>query len=312
MIVSIFNENYIRPNSPRAWFLAARPKTLSGAAVPVMIGCAYAIHLAGLQSFQWVPAVLCFLFAFLMQIDSNLINDYYDCLKGRDNEERLGPLRACQQGWVTMKAMRTAILLTTVLACMTGAPLILFGGIQLVWVGIACVIFSALYTVCLAQLGLGDLLVLAFFGVVPVVFTCYCCVPPELQQYSKMPWLLSIATGLIVDTLLIVNNYRDIDNDRHSGKKTLVVLIGRKAAEYLYMVLITVALAMVLIEFGFSNTNLILCFGTYFFATSTWSKMRHIGKGKELNKVLGLTARNIFIYGVLTTVLILMDSFCQL
>ena len=124
LIVMVIDIN-MKVNSPRAWFLAVRPKTLTGAAVPVMLGAAYAWYMVqDLHSIEWVALALCFLFAFVMQIDANFINDYYDCVKGRDNEERLGPPRACQQGWVTMKAMRWAIALTTLLACAVGLPLI--------------------------------------------------------------------------------------------------------------------------------------------------------------------------------------------
>ena len=164
----------MRKNSLKAWMLAARPKTLTGAAVPVMIGGAYAWHIvADVSQIQWMALTLCFLFAFLMQIDANFINDYYDCLKGRDNEERLGPLRACQQGWVTMRAMRIAIAITSLLACLVGLPLILYGGLEMIFVGIACMVFCFLYTTTLAQRGLGDLLVLLFFGIIPTVFTTY-------------------------------------------------------------------------------------------------------------------------------------------
>ena len=102
----------IKPNSLQAWVLAARPKTLTAASIPVMIGCALAeAH----GHFQLVPAILCFLFAFLMQIDANFINDLYDFLKGSDREDRLGPERACAQGWITPKEMKRGILLTTLL-----------------------------------------------------------------------------------------------------------------------------------------------------------------------------------------------------
>ena len=299
----------MRKNSLKAWMLAARPKTLTGAAVPVMIGGAYAWHIvADVSQIQWMALTLCFLFAFLMQIDANFINDYYDCLKGRDNEERLGPLRACQQGWVTMRAMKMAIAITSLLACLVGLPLILYGGLEMIFVGIACMVFCFLYTTTLAQRGLGDLLVLLFFGIIPTVFTTYVSVPGELHNCALMPWNLGVATGLVIDCLLLVNNYRDIDNDRNAGKLTLVVKIGRKNTEYLYMALVPVAIIMVLIEFGFSSTNMILAFAIYFLHIETWSKMRRIGKGRALNIVLGKTARNIFVYGLLTTVIILLGE----
>ena len=107
------NMSHISTNSPHAWILAARPKTLTGAAVPVMIG----ISAAWADGFfRPVPALLCFLFAFLMQIDANFINDYYDFRKGLDDEKRLGPKRACAEGWITLPAMRRGIICTTLLS----------------------------------------------------------------------------------------------------------------------------------------------------------------------------------------------------
>ena len=153
--------------------LAARPKTLTGAAVPVMLGCASA---ASAGSFDLLPAVLCLLFAFLMQIDANLINDLWDYLKGSDGKDRLGPERACAQGWITPRAMRRGIALTTAAACITGCGLLFYGGLWLIAVGALCVAFAFLYTAGpypLAYHGWGDLLVLVFFGFVPVGCTSY-------------------------------------------------------------------------------------------------------------------------------------------
>ena len=123
--------------------------------------------------FRPVPALLCFLFAFLMQIDANFINDYYDFRKGLDDEKRLGPKRACAEGWITLPAMRRGIICTTLLSCLTGLPLVWYGGWTMVLVGVCCVVFCFLYTTCMARLGLGDLLVLVFFGLVPVGATYY-------------------------------------------------------------------------------------------------------------------------------------------
>lgn len=292
----------------RAWLLAARPKTLTGAAVPVMIGATYAWHECAGEGFGWLPMILCFLFAFIMQIDANFVNDYYDCVKGKDNEKRLGPKRACQQGWITLKAMRVALVLTTVLACLVGLPLIQYGGVEMIAVGALCVVFCFLYTTLFSDIALGDLLVVMFFGVVPLCCTWWVCSP--LASWGEgvvTPLVLSVACGLVVDTLLIVNNYRDIDNDREVGKKTLVVLIGKKASEWLYVVLPALAIVMVLCLFGWTNMNIILTFAIYFLYTGTWNKMRVISHGKELNRVLGLTARNIFIYGILTSLLIILQ-----
>ena len=103
----------VKRNSLRAWILAARPKTLTGAITPVMIGSALA-YMDG--HFQWLPALICCLFAGLMQIAANFINDLFDYLKGTDREDRLGPERACAQGWISPRAMRNGIIVTVLFA----------------------------------------------------------------------------------------------------------------------------------------------------------------------------------------------------
>ena len=127
-------ENKIETNSAKAWVLAARPKTLSGAAVPVMIGVALAYVDAveyGTEAFSWIAALLCLLFSFAMQIDANFINDFYDFVNGTDDAEtRLGPRRACAQGWVKLDSMKKAIAITTCAACAIGLPLVYYGGIS--------------------------------------------------------------------------------------------------------------------------------------------------------------------------------------
>ena len=139
-------EKKVIPNSFRAWLLAARPKTLSGAAVPVMIGLSLAYADVGMSAFGVVPAVLCALFAFIMQIDANFVNDYFDYVRGNDDETRLGPRRACAQGWITAGNMMRAIVVTTALACAVGLPLIVYGGVEMIVVGVLCVLFCFLYT----------------------------------------------------------------------------------------------------------------------------------------------------------------------
>ena len=163
----------IQPNSFKAWMLAARPKTLTGAAIPVMTGCSLA---AMYGHFKIVPAVLCFLFAFFMQIDANFVNDLYDFLKGSDRKDRLGPERACSQGWISQKNMMYGIIITTILAGTSGLSLLFFCGWEIIPVGIACIVFAFLYTAGpypLAYHGFGDILVLLFFGFIPVGCTYY-------------------------------------------------------------------------------------------------------------------------------------------
>ena len=169
----------------------------------------------------------------MMQIDANLINDYFDCVNGVDGEERLGPKRACAQGWVTLPAMRRAIAITTILALLMAFPTVWWGGWPLVIIGLLCALFAFLYTTCLARLGLGDILVLVFFGIIPVCVTYYI----QLHEVPTCVWVLSVAMGLVTDNLLIVNNYRDRDTDAQVGKNTLVISIGARATEWLYLLL---------------------------------------------------------------------------
>ena len=117
-------ETNIKKNTIRAWLLASRPKTLAGAAVPLMIGLSLAYR-DNAASFNVTAALLCVAFAFIMQIDANFINDYFDFIKGTDDESRLGPRRACAQGWITTSAMKRAIFVTTAAACLVGLPLII-------------------------------------------------------------------------------------------------------------------------------------------------------------------------------------------
>lgn len=296
------NEVDVKVNSFKAWVLASRPKTLSGAAVPVMIGTAMAIH-DTLYDIRIVPAILCFLFAFLMQIDANFINDYFDFVKGTDDETRLGPKRACAQGWITKPAMRRGIALTTILSCIVGLPLIFYGGWQMIAVGAACVLFCFLYTTCMSYMGLGDVLVLVFFGFVPVCLTYYLVMPSGTPLIGSEIFLTSLACGLVIDTLLIVNNYRDIDNDRRAGKKTLVVRIGAKASERLYLALGFAACILGLGLFYYRSVwAAFLPFIYLVMHIHTYREMVRIRKGTELNRVLGMTARNMFFYGLLQSV----------
>ncbi|MBR3079282.1 MAG: 1,4-dihydroxy-2-naphthoate octaprenyltransferase [Prevotella sp.] len=294
------NEQDVRKNSLKAWILAARPKTLSGAAVPVMIGLALAFVDAreyGDDIFSWTPVILCLLFAFIMQVDANFINDFFDYVRGNDDStSRLGPLRACTQGWVSLEAMKKAIASTTVVACAIGLPLVYYGGLEMILVGFVCVVFCFLYTTHLSYYGMGDVLVLVFFGIVPVCCTYYV----QLHTVTWQVFWASVACGLVIDGLLIVNNYRDRYNDERDGKMTLVVRIGSDAAEWLYLFLgITACLTGVVFWLNGHILAFVLPFIYLVLHVFTWLKMRRINFGRPLNECLGETARNMFVYGLM-------------
>lgn len=301
----------VKTNSVKAWLLATRPKTLSAAAVPVMIGTAFAWRNTS-EQFNWIPAILCLLFAWIIQIDSNLVNDYFDFKKGNDDETRLGPKRACSEGWITSDAMVWGILITTLLGCMAGIPLILYGGLEMVMVGIACVVFCFLYTTLFSYHGLGDILVLLFFGIIPVCCTYYVCMPLHQQIPTGEVIASSIACGLAIDALLIVNNYRDIDNDRSNGKITLAVRLGESKTRRLYESIgyIAAGIMIILVFFDLYQTDkFIPTYAIYLIYIilhrQSYQEMKRINKGAKLNQVLGLTARNILLFGILSVAAIL-------
>lgn len=302
------DESNVKVNSVKAWLLAARPKTLTGAAVPVMIGVASAVALHGWSGVRVVPAVLCMLFALVMQIDANFVNDYFDFMKGTDDERRLGPKRACAQGWITAPAMRAGLLVTTLLACAVGLPLVAYGGWEMIMVGLACVVFCFLYTISFSYLGLGDVLVLVFFGLVPVTMTYWLAAPPSpLTDIPLAVVVLSVACGLVIDTLLVVNNYRDIDNDRRTGKRTLIVRIGARGGLLLYLLLGIAAVVLTMVATYLLGSVFQWIYVAYLpFHVAAFEAMRRIGKGAELNRVLGMTARNMFLYGVFVSVALLL------
>lgn len=302
------DESNVKVNSVKAWLLAARPKTLTGAAVPVMIGVASAVALHGWSGVRVVPAVLCMLFALVMQIDANFVNDYFDFMKGTDDERRLGPKRACAQGWITAPAMRAGLLVTTLLACAVGLPLVAYGGWEMIMVGLACVVFCFLYTISFSYLGLGDVLVLVFFGLVPVTMTYWLAAPPSpLTDIPLAVVVLSVACGLVIDTLLVVNNYRDIDNDRRTGKRTLIVRIGARGGLLLYLLLGIAAVVLAMVATYLLGSVFQWIYVAYLpFHVAAFEAMRRIGKGAELNRVLGMTARNMFLYGVFVSVALLL------
>ena len=309
-----------RPRPLRAWWLAARPKTLSGALVPVITGAALAFVTAHgeipflLHGRAPIAALLCALFAALMQIASNFINDLIDYRRGADGNDRLGPERACAQGWITPRAMTRGIVGILVLAALTGLalatlllcalpipPLTLLAG--LVLTGATCMAGAFLYTTHLSRLALGDVLVFVFFGIVPVVGTFFALT----GRFTATAFLLGIGVGAMVDTLLVVNNLRDIDNDRRVGKRTLIVLIGRPAGHRLYLLLGLLAMActfatVVLNSNGGLRMGELLLLSAVFLALHAKSSryFESLPPGREMNEMLGITSRNMLRFALIT------------
>lgn len=276
------------------WLYAARPKTLSAALIPVV--CASALAAAD-STFHWKPALFCCLFAALMQVAANFINDLYDFLKGTDREDRLGPDRACAQGWISPTEMKRGIAFTLTAACLAGLCLLPYGGMVLIGIGAACVLFAFLYTTLLSYLGCGDILVWVFFGLVPVCGTYYV----QALHLTPAVWWLAAGCGLVSDTLLVLNNYRDRHQDALSGKRTLVVVLGERFGSLLYLAqgILGACCASALIFYGYPPTVLLplLYIALHILV---WHQMVHIHEGKALNKILGLTSMSMMAFAFCT------------
>ncbi len=286
----INNKSYFR-----IWWEAARPKTLSASVSPVLLGCALAYR-DGM--FKFVPAILCFFVALLAQIASNFANDYFDFKKGADTEERLGPDRAVASGWITPKAMLIATFISLGLACLCGLGLLYYAGWELIFVGLAiavCVLAYSAGPFPFAYNGLGDVCVLLFYGIIPVSFTYYV----QTFTFTTLSFLLSLGVGFMSVNILVVNNYRDYEQDKVANKRTTIVMFGRTFGRmfYLFNGIIACLLAIpLLIKTGWWTLAFLVAFFILFL--STWRELTRF-EGRELNKSLGHTARNVLLYTIL-------------
>jgi 1,4-dihydroxy-2-naphthoate octaprenyltransferase len=228
----------VRPSSAvRTWLLAARLPTLSAAVVPVLVGTAVA-HLH--HSFRPVPFILALIAAVLIQTGTNFVNDYYDFRKGADTGKRLGPVRGLQTGEITVTQMRAAIFLAFGAALVIGVYLVATHGLPILLIGVASILAGVGYTAGpwpIAYLGLGDIFVFVFFGLVGVVGSAFL----QIDALSGTAWAAAIPVGLLATTILVVNNLRDADTDRSAGKFTLAVLFGRTAVKVEFVLCLVVA-----------------------------------------------------------------------
>ena len=230
----------MKTNSFAAWVLAVRPYSLGAAIIPVAVGSALAWSDGG---FNLVVTLLCACFAILAQCTANLVNDLWDFLRGADQPDRLGPDRAFAKGYITLPAMKAGIGLFTLATALAGCGLLFYGGWQLIPVGAVCLLFAYIYTAGpwpLAYHGLGDAAVVTFFGLVPACFTYYI----QTGDWNWQVTAAALACGLVIDTMLWINNFRDREEDARCGKKTLVVYWGERVGRWGYLVLGAVAIAL--------------------------------------------------------------------
>jgi 1,4-dihydroxy-2-naphthoate octaprenyltransferase len=292
-----------RPSELRAWLLASRPKTLLAAVTPVLLGSSLAHEQSG---FVWIPAIICLAFALLIQIGTNFANDYIDHAKGSDTQERMGPARAVASGWISAKRMRNATGIIFACGLLLGLALIPYGGWGLLPLGLICIIAAYAYTggpYPLAYHGLGDVFVIIFFGLVAVIGTIY--VQAGWPPLSS--WLLALALGLVINNLLVINNYRDYQEDRKTNKLTLIARFGRRFGERLYILSLVAACGLTLWA-GFLLNRPVLVFALLplTMAMRRVQPLKQACDANAYNRLLAASSLTFFAFGVMLSLILVL------
>ena len=298
----------------KIWMECFRLRTL-----PVSLsGVIMAIGLAKWYGhFKWVPALLCVAFALLAQIVSNTANEYFDYLHGTDKPGRVGPRRGVTEGDIKPTTLRNVTFGLLALAGVTGCCLIPYGGWWLLPAGIVIALAALAYSTGpypLSYHGLGELMVFIFFGIVPVNLTYYVMA----LRFDPLAILASITIGLLGVNVLLVNNYRDVEDDRDAGKRTAVVIFGRKPAALAYfingycgMAMLSSLWVMIATRWDMGRQlpvwTLAIPVIYLIMHTITWYRLTH-REGKALNPLLGATARNMLIFTLLFTIVLIIYS----
>lgn len=281
-----------------AWIMAARPKTLPAAAVPVVVGTALAYAHGKFHALASILSLIC---SFLIQIGTNFANDLGDDIRGADTPERLGPVRAIHLGLVNRADMKKAVIITFSVTFFLGLSLVYIGGWPILVIGILSIISGIIYTAGpfpLAYNGLGDLFSFAFFGTVGTMGTYYV----QAHEWTMESFIASIPVGALITAILVVNNYRDREQDIKANKKTLVVRFGAGFAKTEYVVLLLMAFTVPLYWYFFTGGAytvwvLLPCITLPLAVKMVY--MFFTMHGKELNKALELTAKYSAVFGFL-------------
>ena len=282
----------MKPLDMKAWIEAMRLRTLPVSLAGVVAALAYGRLY---HSVNAVVFVLCLVFAVLAQIASNFGNEYYDFKRGFDKVGRDGPRRGVTEGDITPGAMKTATFMTLGLACIVGLSLVFWGGWWLIAAGILIALGVLAYSTGpfpLSHHGLGEVAVIFFFGIVPVNLTFYVM----SGYFDTLVLLGSISIGLMGANVLLVNNIRDIDDDRAVGKHTLAVLTGKRFTSLLY--LLNGWAAAYLMGSAWYIVGSFFVPGVYIVLhTLLWYQVTR-RTGRALNPLLGMTACLMFAYAL--------------
>ena len=297
----------------KIWLEAIRLRTL-----PVSVsGVLIAVGLAKFNgAFRLVPSLLCVAFAVLAQIVSNLANEYFDFKAGTDKKGRVGPRRGVTEGDFSPATLKRAMVGTLVATCAVGLSMLAVvdpgegyaNWLLLVGVGVMVAVMAFAYSAGpypLSYHALGEVAVMAFYGLVPVIFSYY-VVAGDFHPYAV---IAGIAIGLMGVNVLLVNNYRDVDDDREAGKRTSVVVAGRTLAAFAYLLNGLLALSVL----GVLWLRLWMEWGWWTMLPpaiylalhlTSWHRLKQ-RTGAALNPILGATARNMLIFTILLTLLLI-------
>jgi 1,4-dihydroxy-2-naphthoate polyprenyltransferase len=290
----------------KIWISAARPQTLAAAFVPVVTGASLAwTH----SSFHFTASAVALFCAIFIQIGTNYANDYFDYKKGADTDDRLGFIRATSAGLIKPESMLNAALITMGIAFISGLYLVWIGGWVIFWIGVFSIIFGILYTggpFPLGYNGLGDIFVFLFFGLIAVTGTYYI----NALGWSFEAVLLSIPVGALCVNILVVNNLRDINQDRITGKKTLGVLFGEFVLKAEYTGMILIAYSSLFVLFIYFEYTRAIFLPLLVFPIVLWQLRTVWGHDDKtvLNHTLERTAQFMVFFGILLSVSVLLQS----
>lgn len=286
----------------RAWLLAIRPKTLPVGSAPVILGTGFAVRYG---VFEAGPAFAALVGALLIQVGTNLANDFADSRRGADTPARVGPPRATSEGWLSASAVRNAAAACFGLAAVVGLYLVSVAGWPILVVGLVSIASGYAYTAGpypLGYHGWGDLFVFVFFGPVAVAGTYFVQDPTWPLPHGVI--VAGAAVGALATAVLVVNNLRDLDSDRAAGKRTLAVQLGRRGTQIEYVALLVLAYAVPLVPvlqgrvgplFALPLATIPIAFGP---AHAIWTHK----DPRELNPILARTGLLTFLFALLFAV----------
>jgi len=284
----------------QAWVMGARPRTLPAAISPVIVGIALAMADG---RFSFWPALAALADALLIQIGTNLANDYFDHLRGIDTPDRKGPPRVAASGLIPLASLRAGIIVVFGLTALIGLYLVVRGGWPVLAIGLASILAALAYSggpFPFGSYGLGDLLVFIFFGLVAVGGTYYV----QALQFYPLVLLVAVPLGALITDILVVNNYRDIETDARVGKRTLAVILGPAGTrlEFIGLLILAYAVPVILWGMGRFSAGVLLPWLTIPKAVGLTRTLYATTDGPALNRALAGTAQLTLWFSILFSI----------